>query len=89
LIEGAVTTYADLLKVRYQVIHSRKSDVLALTERVSWLTSNLARLLKQLDLDRKARPRSLAEVFARKDAATVEIERAKSSIPAESGGKPA
>jgi len=66
LIEAAVTTYAGLLKVRYQVIHSRRRDEVVLTERVSWLTSNLARLLKQLDLDRKPRPRSLADIVAPK-----------------------
>jgi hypothetical protein len=62
LVEACVTTYAGLLEVRYQVIHARKSDVLALTERVSWLGSNLARLLKQLNIDAKPRPRCLADI---------------------------
>jgi len=81
LIEAAVTTYAALLKIRHQVIHSRRRDEIVLTERVSWLTSNLARLLKQLDLDHKSRPRTLAEVFARKGAANA-------PKAAESGGNP-
>ena len=93
LIEAATSTYAAVLKVRYALIHSRKRDVEALTAVLSAATGNIARLLRLLDLDRKARPRSLADVFTRKDTPkdtpTVEIERAKSSIPTESEGKPA
>jgi hypothetical protein len=70
LIEATTTTYAAILKVRHAVIHSRKRDVESLTAVLSAATGNIARLLRLLDLDRKSRPRSLAEVFARKGAAT-------------------
>jgi hypothetical protein len=81
LIEAAVTTFTSILVVRTKLLHSRKSDVATMTERVSWLGSNLSRLLKQLGLDTRARPRSLSEVFARKGAANA-------SKAAESGGSP-
>jgi hypothetical protein len=53
LLEAAVTTYTSILLVRYKLIHSSRSDLATLTERVSWLTSNLTRLLKTLNLDAK------------------------------------
>jgi hypothetical protein len=65
LIEAAVTTFAATLKVRHAVVHSRKADLATLTERVSWLGSNLARLLKILNLDAKPRPRTLADIVPR------------------------
>jgi hypothetical protein len=82
LIEACVLAYAGIVKLRHTVIHSTKGEALDLTERVSWLTSNMARLLKQLGLDTRARPRSLSEVFARKGVANA------SKAP-ESGGNPA
>ena len=96
LIEAAVTTYAALLKIRHQVIHSRRRDEIVLTERVSWLTSNLARLLKQLDLDRKPRPRSLEEALAmkaeedrRNRGQNGPVSKGSGQKASESGGKPA
>ena len=82
LIEAATTTYASVLIVRTKLVHSRKADVAVLTERVAWLTGSLARSLRSLNLDTRARPRSLAEVFARKGTATP-------SKAAESGGNAA
>jgi hypothetical protein len=66
LVEAAVLTFAGILKLRHSVINSSKSDVVPLTERASWLGSNLCRLLKSLNLDARPRPRTLAEVFQRK-----------------------
>lgn len=89
LIEACVTTYASLLKVRYVLVHGRaKSDVTVLTERVSWLGSNLARLLKLLNLDAKSRPRSLSEVFARKGTATSSNSGQNAPEAVEPGGNP-
>lgn len=88
LIEAAVSTYAAILRTRYAVIKSRRSDVATLTERVSWLTGNLCRLLKSLNLDAKPRPRCLADLIAPKVAANAEIERSKAPLSNESQGKP-
>jgi hypothetical protein len=71
LIEAAVSTYAGIVKVRSAVVNSRRSDVSTLTERVSWLGSNLARLLKQLNLDARPRPRTLADLASRSTPQTV------------------
>ena len=70
LAEAAVLTYSSILIVHNELLHRSRKDVLALTERVSWLTSNQSRLLKQLSLDARAKPRTLQEVFDRQAAAT-------------------
>jgi len=95
MIEAATTTYASILIVRTKLVHSRRADVATLTERVSWLTSNLARLLKQLNLDRKPRPRSLEEALAMKAEEMrrnqgINSPRSKETVPkaSDSGGKP-
>jgi hypothetical protein len=61
-IEGAASAYAAVLKVRHSMIHSRKRDVEALTAVLSAATGSLLRCLRTLDLDRKPRPRSLADI---------------------------
>ena len=66
LVEGAVTTFAALLKVRRAVIRSPKAEVANLVERANWLASNLSRSLKHLNLDARPRPRTLADVFPAK-----------------------
>ena len=88
LVEAVATTYAAILVVRRKLIHGHKSDVATMTERVSRLTSNMARLLKALNLDTRPKPRTLAEVFARKPAPTAAVETAKAAIPVENEGKP-
>jgi hypothetical protein len=62
LIEAAVTTYAGILRLRYSVISGSKREALDAVERVSWLTSNLFRSLKTLNLDYVPPPRSLADL---------------------------
>jgi len=89
LVEATVLTYASIQRLLHSVVNGPKKKLLDVTERVSWLTSNQSRLLKQLDLGAKPRPQTLAEALAQKPAPTGEIERAKPSIPAQSGGKPA
>ena len=89
LVEAAVANYLGILVVSKQLRKRRVPQAVTLTERVSWLTSNLARLLKQLDLDRKPRPRSLAEVFARKAPATSSNPGQNAPKATESGGNPA
>ncbi len=66
LVEACVVTYASIQRLEHSVVNGPRNKLLDVTERVSWLTSNLARLLKQLDLDRKPRPRSLADIVAPK-----------------------
>ncbi len=56
LAEAAVANYLGILVVSKQLRKRRVPQATTLTERVSWLTSNLARLLKALDLDRKPKP---------------------------------
>jgi hypothetical protein len=53
LIEAAALSFTCILKLRHAVIHSRKSDVAALTERASWHVSNLARIIKTMGLGAK------------------------------------
>jgi hypothetical protein len=62
LIEAATTTYAGILRLRHAVINGSKREALDGVERVSWLTSNLSRLLKILNLDAKKRPITLADI---------------------------
>jgi hypothetical protein len=69
LVEAVITTYSAILVVRTKLLHSRKSNAADMLERVSWLGSNQARLLKLLNLDAKTRPRTLSEVFERKGVA--------------------
>lgn len=84
LIEASVTTFAAILKARHAVINSARSDVPTLTERVSWLTGNLSRLLKSLDLDRKPKPRWIGDPSVPKSEQTGEI---AASNPPVSAGK--
>jgi hypothetical protein len=88
LVEATVVTYASLQRLLHSVVNGPKKKLLDVTERVSWLTSNQARLLKALDLSRKPRPRTLQEALDQKAAQTGENERARPPIPTESGGKP-
>ncbi len=69
LVEACVVTYASIQRLEHSVVNGPRNKLIDVTERVSWLTSNLSRLLKQLGLDTRSRPRSLTEVFARKGAA--------------------
>jgi len=66
LIETAVLSFTCILKLRHSVINGRKSDVAVLTERASWQVSNMARVLKTLGLDARARPRSFADLVDEK-----------------------
>jgi hypothetical protein len=85
LIEAAVTTFTSIRVVRTKLLHSRKSDVATMTERVSWLGSNLARLLRLLNLDAKPLPRSLNDVLpAPKPAPTFAIAPTNAASPDES-----
>jgi hypothetical protein len=68
LAEAAAANYLGILVVSKQLRKRRVPQVGTLTERISWLTSNLARLLKQLNIDAKPRPRSLADIVAPKPA---------------------
>jgi hypothetical protein len=70
LVEAAVVTYASIQRLLHSVVNGPKNKLMDVTERVSWLTSNQARLLKALDLSRKPRPRTLQEALAQKAAAT-------------------
>lgn len=82
LIEAAVTTFAGIVKVRSVVINSPKADVPQLTERASWLGSNLLRILKALNLDARPRPRILADVLPSKVAPTTTLSAANPPISA-------
>lgn len=61
-ITAAVATYASLRQLTYDTLRSSKSERVDLTERISWLTGNLYRLLKALNLDAKPRPKTLADI---------------------------
>lgn len=76
LIEAAAATFAGILRARHAVVNCARSDVETLTERVSWLTGNLSRLLKQLNLDARPRPRCLADLSPTKVAPNAPIETA-------------
>jgi hypothetical protein len=62
LVEAAVANYLGILVVSKQLRKRRVPQAGTLTERISWLTSNLSRLLKQLNIDAKPRPRCLADL---------------------------
>ena len=66
LAETAVLTYGCILLVREELAIRSKKEALALTERASWLTGNLIRLLKMLNLDARPRPRTLADIHVPK-----------------------
>lgn len=63
LIEACTTSYASIIRLRRVIIRARKGDVVTLSERASWLASGLVRLLKQLNLDARPRPRTLADLM--------------------------
>lgn len=77
LVEAATTTFAAIVRIRHVVIRSPKAEVAQLVERVSWLTGNLTRLLKQLNLDARPRPRTFADLFASKVEQTGQMDPAK------------
>ena len=89
LVDAAGATYGCILLVINKLRGARVSDSGHLLERTSFLVGNVTRLLKMLELPARPKPRTLAEALATKPAPPGEIERAKSSIPSGSGGKPA
>jgi hypothetical protein len=87
LAEAAVLTYSSILIVHNELLYRSRKDVLALTERTSWLTSNLSRLLQTLNLDVTPKPRCLADLVDPRVAPTSVIETEKPSVSSESRGK--
>jgi hypothetical protein len=72
LVEATVVTYASIQRLLHSVVNGPKKKLMDVTERVSWLTSNQSRLLKQLNLGAKPVPRCLADLVepAPSEAAT-------------------
>ncbi len=66
LVEACAVTYASIKRLEHSIVYGPKKKLMDVTERVSWLTSNLARLLKQLNIDAKPRPRCLADLVEQK-----------------------
>jgi hypothetical protein len=66
LVEATVVTYASIQRLLHSVVNGPKKKLMDVTERVSWLTSNQSRLLKQLDLGAKSKPKPFHELFAPK-----------------------
>jgi hypothetical protein len=62
MIEAAVLSFTCILKLRHSVIRGRKSDIAVLTERASWTVSNMARLMKRLEIPPKPKPRCFADL---------------------------
>ena len=84
LLEAAVVTYASIKRLEYSVVNGPKNKLLDVTERVSWMSSNLSRLLKALNLGAKPRPRSLADLVARQQAENRQVPTQNASIPGDS-----
>lgn len=66
LVEAAVANYLGILVVSKQLRKRRVPQVGTLTERLSWLTGTLLRILKTLNLDARPLPRCLADIVPQK-----------------------
>jgi hypothetical protein len=88
LAEAVLANYACILQLQKELRKTRHKNRLRVAEHVSWATGQVSRLLKQLNLDARPRPRTLADLFPSKVPANPEIETANPAIPAESHGKP-
>jgi hypothetical protein len=86
LAEAVLANYACILQLQKELRKTRHRNRLRVAEHVSWATGQVARLLKQLNLDAKPRPRCLADLIPSKVAPTVEIAASNPPIPAESKG---
>lgn len=77
---SALSNYTAILLVNKELAKKRQPNVLALTERCSWLTGALVRTLQRLALDTKPRPRTLADLAARSEAEKVQTGPLKSTL---------
>ena len=66
LAEIAVLNYSSILWVNKELNRRRHPDRMDLVERGSWATGNFLRCLKQLNLDARPKPRTLADLLVPK-----------------------
>ncbi len=66
LVEACVVTFASIKRLEYSVVNGPKGKLMDVTERVSWMSSNLSRLLKALNLQAKPKPKLFHELFPSK-----------------------
>lgn len=62
LAENAVMAYACTVWLNKELSKTRDAQRMTVVEKASWTSGNLTRLLKQLNLDSRPRPRCLADL---------------------------
>jgi hypothetical protein len=90
LAEACVVTYASIQRLLHSVINGPRNKQLDVAEKVSWLTSNQARLCKQLNqlnLASRPKPRTLQEVLARNAEETARNQASNGPVSRETGQK--